>query len=205
MIKHATTALVCCVVFAFDASAQREPDVVVELRPSDDAPAASVQLRGLLSDSRYLRAMRSGFPLYVEYQVELRRSRSNWFDDVVAQTFWEYVVLYDPVRETFVVEDGESREELSNEQELRRRLETVWALQLTPERAGRYYYAATVSVRTLSDSDVDEVFDWLKGEDDSRGARRHGFITRGARKLLVRIAPLPHIRKSGESRKFMWP
>ena len=205
MIRNATTALVCCVVFAFDASAQREPDVVVELRPSDDTRVASVQLRGLLSDPRYLRAMRSGFPLYVEYQVELRRTRSNWFDDVVSRTFWEYVVLYDPVRETFVVEDDQSREELSNEQELRRRLDAVWALQLTPDREGRYYYAATVSVRTLSDSDVNEVFDWLKGADDSSGVQRHGFITRSARKLLVRIAPLPHISKSGKSRKFRWP
>ncbi len=204
MFKRAAATLTCCVVVVCNASAQ-QPDVVVELRAGDDSPAASVSMRGLLTDSRYLSAMRSGFPLYVEYQVELRRTRSNWFDDVVSQAFWEYVVLYDPVRETFVSEDADSREELANENALRRRLETVLVLELTPDEPGRYYYAATVSVRTLSDSDVDEVFDWLKGEDDTTSVRRHGLITRSARRLLVQIAPLPRVKKSGESPRFRWP
>ncbi len=204
MFKRAAATLTCCVVVVCNASAQ-QPDVVVELRAGDDSPAASVSMRGLLTDSRYLSAMRSGFPLYVEYQVELRRTRSNWFDDVVSEAFWEYVVLYDPVRETFVSEDADSREELANENALRRRLETVLVLELTPDEPGRYYYAATVSVRTLSDSDVDEVFDWLKGEDDTTSVRRHGLITRSARRLLVQIAPLPRVKKSGESPRFRWP
>ena len=205
MLRRAAATVAGCVILVTNASAQQQPDVVVELRHRGESPAASVSIRGLLSDARFLSAMQSGFPLYLEYQVELRRTRSNWFDDVVSQTSWEYVVHFDPVRETFVVENAFGREELSGEDALQRLVETVLVFELTPDREGRYYYSATVSARTLSDSDVDEVFDWLKGDDDTTSVRRHGFITRSARRLLVQIAPLPRFSESAESPKFRWP
>ena len=195
----------CCALSVSGAAAQQEPDVVVELRRSGDAMQAAVSVRGLLSDARFLSAMRSGFPLYLEYQVELRETRSNWFDREVSDAGVEFVVLHDPVREVFAVELADGREELRDEAELRRWLETVYLFEIPPDGDGTFYYAVTVNARTLSDADVDEVFDWLKGDDDTTSVRRHGFITRSARRLLVQVAPLPRASESGRSDRFRWP
>jgi hypothetical protein len=192
-------------MFSSGALGQDRSDVVVDLDLTADVPAARVSITGLLSDPRFLNAMRSGFPLYIEYQIELRQSRANWFDRTVARDSYEYVVLYDPVRETFVVEDLVGREELSGESALSRRLESIYGFRLDPDDEGEFYYSATFHARTLSDEDVDEVFDWLKGEDDTTSVRRRGILTRSARRLLVQVAPLPRLTKSAQSQTFRWP
>ena len=195
----------CCGVFSSGALGQDRSDVVVNLDRTTHAPAARVSITGLLSDPAFLNAMRSGFPLYIEYQIELRQTRSNWFDRTVARESYEYVVLYDPVRETFVVEDFVGREELPGEIALRRRLAAIYEFQLVPDDEGEFYYSATINARTLSDKDVDEVFDWLKGDEDVTSVRRRGIITRSARRLLVLVAPLPRLTKSARSQTFRWP
>jgi len=205
VLRHGSAAFAWCAVLIGSASAQQRPDVVVELRPNGEAPSVAVQLVRLLSDTRFLNAMRSGFPLYVEYEVELRHARSNWFDPVVDRRYWEYVVLYDPVRDTFAWEDGNTSEEISDEATLRQKLETVYLVGLIPDDDRTFYYQATVNARTLSDEDVDEVFDWLKGDSDTTAVRRRGVVTRTARRLLVRMAPLPKLKMSGKSRRFRWP
>ena len=195
----------CSALFASGALGQDSPSVAVDLDRASDTPAARVSVTGLLSDPRFLNAMRSGFPLYIEYQIELRQTRSRWFDRTVARESYEYVVLYDPVRETFVVEDFLGREELSSETALRRHLGATYGFQMDPDAEGEFYYTATVHARTLSDEDVDEVFDWLKGDDDTTSVRRRGIITRSARRLLVQVAPLPRLTKSAQSPTFRWP
>jgi hypothetical protein len=204
VLTRIATTLGCGIALATSATAQ-QPTVVVELADDQDSRGAYVSIQGLLADGNFLQAMRSGFPLYLEYQVELRENRSNWFDRGSVEAWWEYVVLYDPVRERFVVEDADGQEELSGEAALMRRLEQVYLVALTPDRSGTFYYAATVTARTLSDSDVDEVFDWLKGEDGATAVKRHGLLTRTARRLLVQVAPLPRLSESGRSEPFVWP
>jgi hypothetical protein len=147
--------------------------------------------------------MESGFPLYIEYRVELRESRSLW-DRAVDRLDWEYVVLYDPVRMRYRVEYVDGTEYLPDVTALQRRLEDVWPVsELQPDRPGEYYFNATVTVTTLTDEDVDEVFAWLRGEEaDSLSRDRPGFVTRTARKLLVRVAPLPRVEIEGKSQKF---
>ncbi len=205
MLRRTAAIFACCIALTGSASARQQPDVVVELRPSNDVPNVAVRVTALLSDVRFLNAMRSGFPLYVEFEVELRHSRSNWFDPVADRSYWEYVVLYDPVRDTFVFEDGDGSEEVSGEAALRQKLGTVYLVGLTPDDNGTFYYEATVNARTLSDEDVDEVFDWLKGDSDTTTVQRRGVVTRTARRLLVQMAPLPRLKMSGKSQRFRWP
>ncbi len=184
--------------------AQVRPRVTVELS-ADRVPEAYVTVRDLLADDRFLGAMESGFPLYVEYRVELKEARPLW-DRLVAREEWEFVVLYDPVRDRFVVEEAEGTEELPTRNALRRRLGATYLLGWEPDGSGEFYYQATVSARTLSDEDVDEVFAWLKGGDaDSLLRDRPGLLTRTARRLLVRIAPLPRLRLEARSRGFPRP
>ncbi len=181
---------------------QARPIVRVELE-EDEIPTARVSLHGLLDDDRFLSAMESGFPLYIEYRIELRESRSLW-DRTVDRLEWEYVVLYDPVRIRYRVEYVDGTEYLPDVTALQGRLEDVWPVsELQPDQPGEYYFNATVTVTTLTDEDVDEVFAWLRGEEaDSLSRDRPGFVTRTARKLLVRVAPLPRVEIEGKSQKF---
>jgi hypothetical protein len=176
--------------------------VRVELE-EEEIPAARVSLHGLLDDDRFLSAMESGFPLYIEYRVELRESRSLW-DRTVDRWESQYVVLYDPVRMRYRVEYFDGTEYLPDVAALTQRLEDVYRVsELQPDQPGEYYYNAVVTVTTLTDADVDEVFAWLRGEDaDSLPRDRPGFVTRTARKLLVRVAPLPRMEIEGRSDKF---
>lgn len=176
--------------------AQERPSLRVDLLGG--APAeALVSVRRLLGEQRFLSALESGFPLYLEYRVMLRQSRS-WRDRTVGDPLvWEYVVLYDPVPQRFRVETPDSAESLRDREALRQRLEQVYRVQLDPDGPGEYYYAAEVNVRTLSDQDVDETFAWLRGTQGGPG-----LLDKLARRLLVEVAPLPRTRLSGRSATF---
>lgn len=201
-MRPAVIALACTCGLVAIAAGQTRPTVNAELA-GNGSTVVNVVLRDLLGDDRFLNAMESGFPLYVEYRVELKQPRSLW-DRTVAGVEWEYVVLYDPVRHRFNLEDAEGTEILQDRDALRRRLERVYVVDLEPDVEGEYYYRASVGARTLSDEDVDEVFAWLKGEDvDAERRQRPGLITRTARRLLVQVAPLPRLELDDETRKFV--
>lgn len=178
------------------------PEVAVDMRPGRP-PEVHLSVRRLLADGRFLGALESGFPLYVEYRVELRESRPLW-DRTVDEYGWEYVVLFDPVREIFVVEDPQGSEEYASRDALRGRLANVYVVDfLGPDGTGEFYYKGIVHARTLSEEDVDEVFAWLKGETyDSTNVGRPGLFTRVARRLLREVAPLPRITMEGRTRNF---
>ncbi|MDH3198350.1 MAG: hypothetical protein OEO21_08930 [Candidatus Krumholzibacteria bacterium] len=182
---------------------QQRPRLEVDLRASDpDPPEAVISLKDLLTEDRFLSAIRSGFPLYLAYTVELRESRPLWDRDV-ERWVWEYVVLYDPVRGSYVLEDPDGTEEIPDRSVLERKLGLVYVVPLRPDRPGRYHYRATVTARTLTDEDVDEVYAWLRGDDiDAARRNRPGFVTRAARRLLVQVAPLPRLTLEGRTAGF---
>ncbi len=165
-------------------------------------PEAHVAVQDLLADHRFLGAMESGFPLYLEYRVELRQSRSLW-DRTVAVEEWEFVILYDPVRDRYVVEDAGGTEIVPTRDLLEERLASVYVVRMQPDREGEFHYRASVNARTLSDDDVDEVFAWLKGENvDSVPRDRPGLFTRVVRRLAVQVAPLPSADLEGRTGDF---
>jgi hypothetical protein len=185
-------------LFAGALSGQERPSLRVDLGGPDSLEAL-VSVRDLLGEPRFLQALESGFPLYMEYRLALRRTRSLRDRTVGEPVVWEYVVLFDPVRERFTVETPDGTERLPDREALRARLAQVYRVPLEPERAGEYYCAGEVTARTLSDDDVDETFAWLKGQSGGPG-----LLDRIARRVLVEVAPLPRIKLSGRSATFRW-
>lgn len=183
------------------ASAQDRPSVRVDLQGSP--PEALVSVRNLLEERRFLGALESGFPLYMEYKVTLRAPRS-FRDARLGESSWEYVVLYDPLRERYTVETPDGTESISDRSALRERLAQVYLVGLVdPGDRGDLYYEAEVNARTLSDQDVDEAFAWLRGESGDSARMRHpGLFDRLARRVLVEVAPLPRLRLNGRSQAF---
>jgi hypothetical protein len=185
------------------AAAQEAPRIEVDLRATDaDPPRAAVRLHDLLADDRFVAAMRSGFPLYVALTVDLREERSLW-DRTVDRWVWEYVVVHDPVRDVFVLEDPDGTEEIADRDALARAVSRVYLVGLPSSKPGRFHYQASATARMLSDEDVDEVYAWLRG-DDTRGTRRDrpGLLTRAARKVLVQVAPLPRVTLESRTEGF---
>ncbi len=207
MVKRIAAIVACsAAVLGSGAVAQVRPEISVEFAQTDEGPGVEVTLNGLFAEENFLNALESGFPLYLEYQVTLRRARTNWFDQSVADNSFEYVVFYDPVREIYVVEEPHVTEQYSTLRDLREKISEKIAFPITPQREGRYYFAATVVARTLSDEDVDEVFAWLRGENgDTTALERPGFVTRTARRLLIQVAPLPRITLQGRTEDFQYP
>lgn len=186
--------VVAVLVFTSRLAGQTGPRIVLGLSASDSgAPAAVVRLAGLLDDDRFFTAIRAGFPLYVAVTVQLRASRTLW-DREVDRVVREYVVHYDPVREVYLLEDDEgTTEEIPDREALARQVGRTYVMSIDPDGRGRFHYQATITARTLSDEEVDDVYAWLRGEDADTARRGPGLITRMARKLLVQMAPLPRL------------
>ena len=180
--------------------------LAVSVQDTGGNPGAVIAVSGVFQDDRFVNALESGFPLRLDFQLELRESKRNWFDRSVGGFGWDYVIVYDPVREEFLLDDGLETLVISSREALRRRVETQYdAGSYPPDGEGTYYYRATLEAITLSDEDIDEVYDWLRGDADTTVDRTPSPLTRVARRLLVQVAPLPQERASANSRTFRWP
>lgn len=194
-------ALGASLIAALPAAGQTAPSLVVTLQQTSP-PGVHVSVRDLLANGEFLDALRSGFPLYMAYRVQLRRPQALW-DRTVSDIVWEYVVLHDPVRDRFAVETADGSAILPDSAALARRLARVYAVGLEPEGTGSFYYEAQVEARMLSDEDVDEAFAWLRAESgDSVRLRDPGLLARLGRRLLMRVTPLPRIRLQGRTEEF---
>lgn len=167
-------------------------------------PGVAVSVRDLLEGRGFLDALHSGFPLYMEYRVLLRRPQAIR-DRTVWNEVWELVVVYDPVREQYTVRTPDSAEVVGTRAALARRLAQVTVIRLDVP-AGEFYYEAAVDARMLSDDDVDEAFAWLRG-DHAEGAalKDPGMLARIARRFLMKVTALPRVQLDARTGRFVVP
>lgn len=161
------------------------------------------------SNSRWLAALRSGLPVRLHYRVEVWRSREGWFDTFSRQAEWDVLVRHEPLLDqytlfTFV---GSARQErrYATLDALGAALAFAYQVNVRPNDAGRYYYAASLQVSTLSDSDLDELERFLAGDfaQEAEGGENLGdALGRGATRFLLRLAGLPSLRLEARSQRF---
>jgi hypothetical protein len=139
------------------------------------ARAPVVRSENLLGgESRWLDALRSGLPVRMHYRVEVWRSREGWFDTFSRQVEWDVVVRHEPLLDqyTLLTLVGARRQErrYATLDALGAALAFAYRVTVRLDEAGGYYYAASLQVSTLSDSDLDELERFLAG-DLGNGAR----------------------------------
>ena len=195
--------------------AAQNPEVRLTVRLAPDsspggARAPIVRSENLLGgNSRWLSALRSGLPVRLHYRVEVWRSKEGWFDAFTRQAEWDVLVRHEPLLDqyTLLTFVGAAR--------IERRYATLDALgaalafgyqvNVRPAESGRYYYAGSLQVTTLSDSDLDELERFLSG-DLGRGAEGDenlgDALGRGATRFLLRLAGLPSLRLEARSEPF---
>jgi hypothetical protein len=188
--------------------------LVVSLAP-DSAPTGArapvVRSENLLaSESRWLTALRSGLPVRLHYRVEIWRSRDGWFDDFARQVEWDVVVRHEPLLDqyTLLTLVGQRRQErrYATLDALGAALAFAYQVNVRPDQPGGYYYAASLQVSTLSDSDLDELKRFLEGDIGEAAQGSEGLgdaVGRGTTRFLLRLAGLPSLRLEARSPRFV--
>lgn len=198
MMRRRTLLLaLLSVAIAAPLAAQRGPRLELQLptpsRLTEDGPL--VRARGVLSDPRMRELLASGFPARLSYRAELWSSE-RFFDELHRAAEWEVLVRWRGVDQRYEVTQRVGDQVLSlgsfariedAESAVERPLRVPLA---APASRRRFYYQATLTVRTLSVSDLDEVNAWLRGElrPAVSGERNAGTaISRGIRSLTTRL------------------
>lgn len=169
-----------------------------------------VRAQYLLSDPRLISMIGSGFPLRMHYRVELWRSRSGWFDAFERAVEWDVVVRHEPLLDQYAVNTimpGRTRENrYTGLATLTEALDGVaFQIAFRVSEDGDYYYNAALQVSTLSDSDLDELERFLRGDLGPAASEGRDFgdaVGRGATRLLLKLAGLPSVRVEGRSGRF---
>jgi hypothetical protein len=194
-------------VRAQDTTAAVELDI--DLSPAANGSGARepiVITRNLLEDTPWLSTLREGLPVRLQYRLEVWRSREGWFDVLDRQIEWTVVVRHEPLLDQFSVirllPPKQMRENTyATPGALASALSVPYKLQLAPKEPGRYYYAASLAVSTLSDSDMDQLERVLRGELDP-GNGGGASLAQRVRRLVLRLAGLPTLNLSARSEGF---
>ena len=176
---------------------------------SDGSRNPVVRSENLLGDGRWLGALRSGLPVRLHYRVEVWRSRDGWFDLFDRQTEWDVVLRHEPLLDqyTLLTVTGSRVQErrYATVDALNAALGFSYQVNVRPRQRGEYYYAASLEISTLSDSDLDELERFLEGDLGGVTEGKEGIgdaLGRGATRLLLRLAGLPSLRVESRSEGF---
>lgn len=158
--------------------------------PSDGPTIESANL--LTSKTREL--LLNGFPAALHYRLELWRE-GGWFDDLESATEWDVFVWYDPVRHVYQVvrQHGKQREDFGAFGSLtsaEAAIDRAYHVPMQPRRTAKYYYALSLDVQTLTESDLDALQRWLRGDFEPAVRGKNSpvsAISNGIGTLLSRI------------------
>jgi hypothetical protein len=196
------------------ARAQAPVSVRLTVRLAADSAASGsrapvVRSEHLMGDGRWLAALRSGLPVRLHYKVEVWRSRGAWFDAFERQAEWDVVLRHEPLLDQYTVltlVGGRVRERrYATVDALSAALAFAYQVSVRPAQTGRYYYAASLEISTLSDSDLDELQRFLEGDLGQVSEGKEGVgdaVGRGATRFLLRLAGLPSLRLEVRSVSF---
>ena len=191
---------------------------VQERAPPAAAPALSIRLGDipgmaldtpivradhLLDDRVFDGALRNGFPVHYHFRLELWR-KGGLFDHLAREAEWDNFVRLDPLTVEYdLIRSTGTIEHFTKVDAVSRALAVPYHVDLLPPAGTgtRYYYVATLAIESLSESELEEVERWLKG--DVGPAIEHSgnigdALAEGFRRLLIRFSGLP--RRTLEAR-----
>lgn len=175
---------------------------------SSDAPRPPVvRAERLLQDGVFDGALRNGFSVRLHFRLELWR-KAALFDRLARDVEWDAVVRLDPLSGEFdLIRTGGDVEHYRTMDAVSRALSKAFTVELLPPAGTdtRYYYLSTLDIASLSQSELDEVERWLRG-DVGPAISSHGGLSNalavGARRLLIRLSGLPHLRLEARTPTF---
>lgn len=205
-------ARLLCMLILAAAPAAAQQRVRLEVTASEPAPEAGlrrplVRTPGVLQDARWLESLRNTFPLRLQFRVEIWRVRTDWFDALERAFEWELVVQYDPLVDEYtktVLFGGSPRsvQRFPSLPDLERDLERTTQVSITPAGPGEYYFTASLQLGTLTDEEMEELEQFLRGGAPEAAGAEPGAVRRAARRLLLRVGGLPAAQLEARSPRF---
>lgn len=167
-----------------------------------------VTARHLMADGAFEGALRNGFPVRFGFRLSLWRDAAL-YDRLLREAEWDAVVVLDPVANNYRLLRSSGAVETYNDlRALDAALATPFAVDLEPaptRRDDRYYYLATLTIESLSLSELEDVERWLKG-DLGRAITSTGDVgnafSRGARLVMIRLSGLPRRVLNARTERF---
>lgn len=185
--------LAALLLAAAPADAQARRPLTVGVSGPQTQWRAVVRVDGLLGDRALREALQNGLPLRFQFRVELWR-KADPFDQLAGVQQISRALLRTPLGEGYTLEDGRVQRRYSTLQAAEAALQQALQPTVRPETGGRFYYLVRLSVETLSESDMDELRQWLRGEARPAVAGEQPVgraVERGVRRFFVRLLGLP--------------
>jgi hypothetical protein len=201
LIRKAVLLVATAALAAPAAGEAQAPPLAITV----DRGAPTLWVGDVLGDPAMEELLRSGLPLRMRFRTELWRDR--FFDELVEHITWNVVLIFEPLEARFLVgrADADAPDSYASYAAARAAVEISYFPLITPARAGRFYYLATLEIESLSLSDLEELGHWLRGElAPAVGGRRSvaGALGTGLRRLLIRVLDLPARRYNARSERF---
>jgi hypothetical protein len=198
-------AVVLLLVLATPVAVQAQR-VGLEVSPDTSRPPfPTVRTTGILRDPRWRESLQSALPIRLRFRLEIWQVRPDWFDALDQSFEWETLVEYDPLTDQYtktVIWRGEVRSlsRFETLDGLEQDLERPTTILLRPRGgAGAYYYTVALTIRTLSEEELDELERFLRGTDDPP---RVSVLGRAVRRLLLRFGGMPTQQLEARSGRF---
>lgn len=166
--------------------------------PSPDRAALDgpmITTAGVLEDRKLEEFITSGFPARLRYRIDLW-SRKQFFDNREAGAEWVVTVEFDQLQKTYTVrrQVGDRLVPSGTYREFAEVKAAIAAPFEAPVRAPRngqrMYYHIILEIQKVSQSDLDALEAWLRGElqPATRGQRNPGTaVARGFQTLFLRM------------------
>ncbi len=163
--------------------------IVLGAAPGQDGP--SVVTTNLLADAHTRDLLVNGaFPERMHFRLELWR-KGGVFDDLDGRTEWDMLVSYDPTRQVFnVVRQLENQfEDFGGFPSIAAadlQIARPFRVPLRPDRSGHYYYNLIVEVRTLTETDLAALQQFLRGTPQAT-SQPLSWLGKNLGKLMSRV------------------
>jgi hypothetical protein len=188
-LRSAVLALLIAVPLAAQNDRPRV-EVALSAVPLVEGPA--IATANLLADRNTRELLTHGFTAGLHFRLELWR-KGGWFDDLEERSEWDVLVSYDPTKQLYNVVRRQDNRLLENfggfttAEAADAHFGRPFRVALRPHRGGTYYYNLIVEVRTLTESDLDALQQWLRGTKAQGRRNPLGVIGKGVGKLLSRV------------------
>ena len=191
MRLRTAVAALCLAAGPLLAQSHARVDIALPPPSAFDQEGPTVATSNLLNDAKTHELLNSGFSTRVHYRLELWK-HGGVFDDPDSAVEWDVFVSYDPTAQRYNVVRRQDTRAIENfggfptVELAEQQFDRPFRVALHPRGRGRYYYALTVEIETLRESDLDALQQWLRGPSSpSRNPLKS--IRTGLRTLLSRV------------------
>jgi hypothetical protein len=174
-------------------AAQRESvHLTVAVNPAtalQEGPTITTE--NLLADANTRELLRNGFATRIHFRLELWRT--GLFNERAGFSDWEILVQQDPTTHAYSAirrQDNRVVETFAEAQTVtsaEAQFDKPFRASLHPDRGGRYYYNLIVELQTLSETDLDELQQWLHGPTAPQKSNPITAIRSGIGRLFSRM------------------